>query len=99
MIFMFVIIQHGGKQYWAKEGDVLALEKIDGEIGKVIELDAILSKQADKLNTTKQIVKATIVEHYRDAKVISFKKIRRHHHERKKGHRQPVTSVKIGAFV
>lgn len=92
---MFVIVKHGGKQYWAEPGAILALEKIEGEIGDSIKLDVVASSKEDKLNLAAQSVSATITKHYRDDKVLIFKKKKRHHYERKKGHRQHVTQVKI----
>ncbi len=94
---MFVIVKHGGKQYWAEPGALLALEKIEGNPGDFVELEAIASEKAGKLDLSTGKIKAEIVKHYRDDKVIVFKKKRRHHYERKKGHRQHVTQVKIAA--
>jgi len=92
---MFVIVKHGGKQYWAEPGAVLALEKIEGEPGQTVELETVASSKSGKVELNASTVKAKIVKHYRDDKVIVFKKKRRHHYERKKGHRQHVTQVKI----
>jgi len=92
---MFVIVKHGGKQYWAEPGAVLALEKIEGNPGDIVELETVAKASAGKVDLAESKVKAEIVKHYRDDKVIVFKKKRRHHYERKKGHRQHVTQVKI----
>ena len=40
-------------------------------------------------------VTATVVEHGRGAKIIVFKKKRRKHYKRTKGHRQGYTTLKI----
>jgi large subunit ribosomal protein L21 len=40
-------------------------------------------------------VTATVVEHGRAAKIIVFKKKRRKHYKRTKGHRQGFTTLKI----
>ena len=43
-------------------------------------------------------VSATVVEHKRGAKVIIFKKKRRHNYRRKNGHRQAITVLRIDAI-
>lgn len=40
-------------------------------------------------------VRCTVVEHVKDAKVISFKKKRRKGYKRKQGHRQRLTVLKV----
>lgn len=92
---MFMILKHGGKQYWAQAGDLLSLEKIEEEAGSTVELEVIAKGDDAKLETKTETVKAEIVKHYRDKKVIIFKKIRRHHYSRKKGHKQHLTQVRI----
>ena len=39
---MYAVIQTGGKQYKVKEGETLKVEKLDIELGKTIDLDALL---------------------------------------------------------
>ena len=95
---MFVIVKHGGKQYWAESGAKLSLEKIDGEIGDSIKLEVVASGDGANIDTSSKMVNAKITKHYRDDKVLIFKKKRRHHYERKKGHRQHVTQVQIDSI-
>lgn len=94
---MSIIIKNGGKQYWAEPGSVIALEKISGEAGDVINLDTITTIKDGNINIVQGAIKATIIKHYKDDKVIIFKKKKRNHYERKKGHRQNLTQVKIEA--
>ncbi|MCL1902651.1 MAG: 50S ribosomal protein L21 [Alphaproteobacteria bacterium] len=91
----YAIFQTGGKQYRAKVGDILKLEKIKGE-GK-IEFDQVLMID-DKLgapNIDGAKVTGEIVEQTRADKILVFKKKRRHNYRRTKGHRQQLTVVKI----
>ncbi len=88
---MFIIVKHGGKQYWAEKGSILALEKINATEGEEISLSVIYKNGANE----KSEVKAKVLKQYKDKKVIIFKKKRRHHYERKKGHRQLLTNVLI----
>jgi len=98
---MFAVIQTGGKQYVVKEGDQLSVEKLDIEPGKTVLFDRVLLIEegektllgAPVLETA--VVKAQVVENYRDDKIIVFKKIRRKQYRRTRGHRQSLTKVAI----
>ena len=94
---MFAVIRTGGKQYKVASGDVIAVEKIDGDAGTKVELGEVLSA-GDKVGApllSGAKVLAEIVKQFRDDKVIIFKKRRRHNYRRKKGHRQYLTQIKI----
>ena len=92
---MFIIVKHGGKQYWAQKGTLLSLDKIEAEVGSKIELETIAEGASAKVETKNSKVQAEIIEHFRDKKLIVFKKNRRHHYSRKKGHKQHLTKVRI----
>ena len=89
---MFAVIRTGGKQYKVASGDVNAVEKLSGNPGDKVELSDVLMT-GNKLGGGS--VFAEVVRHFRDAKVIIFKKKRRHNYRRKKGHRQDLTEIKI----
>lgn len=94
---MFAVIRTGGKQYKVASGDVIAVEKLEGELGAKIELDEVLMAN-DKVGSPLLAgakVLAEVVNQFRDKKVIVFKKHRRHNYRRKKGHRQYLTEIKI----
>jgi large subunit ribosomal protein L21 len=98
---MFAVIQTGGKQYVVKEGDRLSVEKLDAETGQIVLFDRVLLIEDGK-NTLigtpileSAVVKAQIVENYKDDKIIVFKKIRRKQYRRTRGHRQQLTKVAI----
>ncbi len=96
---MFAIIKTGGKQYRVNEGDLLQVEKLEGEIGASVTFDQVLAA-GDKIGAPLvdgASVTAEIVAQGRDRKVIVFKKRRRQNSRRKNGHRQYVTTVKITA--
>lgn len=102
---MFAVIRTGGKQYRVQEGDVLHIEKLDAEEGKKIFFDEVLlieDGQNILIGTplvNKARVKAEVIEHFKDNKVIIFKKKRRKQYKKKKGHRQPLTAVKIEEII
>ena len=93
----FAIFQTGGKQYRAKVGDVLKLEKLAGDAASKIEFDHVLmigeNVGAPIIAGAKVI--AEILEQKRSDKIIVFKKKRRQNYRRTKGHRQQITVVKI----
>ena len=94
---MYAVIKTGGKQYKVATGDVVKIEKIAGEEGKEVIFNEVLA--LDETVGTPLVsgasVKALVVKQTKDAKVIIFKKKRRHNYRRKNGHRQFVTLVKI----
>ena len=98
---MFAVIRTGGKQYKVAKDDVISVEKLAAEPGATVELTEVLmigdgaevSNGAPLLDGAS--VSATVVEQTRGAKVIVFKKKRRHNYRRKKGHRQDLTVLRI----
>lgn len=94
---MYAVIKTGGKQYKVATGDVVKIEKIAGEEGKEVIFNEVLA--LDETVGTPLVagasVKALVVKQAKDAKVIIFKKKRRHNYRRKNGHRQFITIVKI----
>src|ERR1700746_2762367 len=98
---MFAVIRTGGKQYRVAKDDVISVEKLAAEPGATIELGEVLmiGEGAEVATGTPLIdgasVSATVVEQTRAAKIIVFKKKRRHNYRRKKGHRQNQTVLRI----
>jgi len=98
---MYAIVETGGKQYRAEQGDILEVEKLDGAVGATITLDKILliSGEAGTTIGTPTVVKAKvtgeILAQDRHAKIIVFKKKRRKNYRRTNGHRQSFTKLKI----
>ncbi len=96
---MFAIFKSGGKQYKAKAGDIIKLEKLEGEAGSVILLKDILMVGSNTVeigaDAAKGKVSAEIIEQGKGEKIIVFKKKRRHNYRRKNGHRQLLTTVRI----
>jgi large subunit ribosomal protein L21 len=98
---MYAVIKTGGKQYRVGEGDLLRVEKINGEIGEVVEFEEILMIANGErveigrpvLNDSKVV--GEIVEQGKGKKVIVFKSKRRKGYSKKQGHRQQYTVLKI----
>lgn len=99
---MFTIVEQGGSQFKVSEGDTLKVPFIaDVEEGKEITLDRVLLVSKDDAVTVGTPivagaeVKAEVVEHGKDKKVLIIKKKRRKDYRRKNGHRQDFTRIKI----
>jgi large subunit ribosomal protein L21 len=99
---MFAVIKTGGKQYKVAADDVFTVEKLDAEAGGEVTFDTVLMiGDGDGVTVGAPTVagagvRATVVEQMRGPKVINFKKRRRKHSsQRRKGHRQSLTKVKI----
>lgn len=97
---MYVIVEAGGKQYRVQEGDVLALDRLKGEEGQMIELGRVLLVGGETTTVGTPIVEgavvnAKILEHKRDKKKITFRYKNKSRYRVKKGHRQPITRIQI----
>jgi len=101
----YAIFATGGKQYQAIEGKTLAIEKIDGEAGSILEFDTVLFRKLDEgqFEIGKPFlsgkVTASIVKQTKDSKLIVFKFKRRQKVRVKNGHRQPKTIIRIENIV
>ncbi len=101
---MFAVIKTGGKQYKVAQDDILTVEKLPAAAGDKIVIGDVLmlvgkDDGSDAVVGTPFIegasVSAEVVEQTRGDKVIIFKKKRRQGYQRKKGHRQELTTIKI----
>ena len=94
------IIETGGKQYVATEGAVLTVEKLDSKDGK-ITFDSVLMTDDGSKSTlgaptvSGAKVTAEVVEEGRDDKVTVIRYRPKSRYFKKRGHRQPYTTVKI----
>ena len=91
---MFAVVRTGGKQYRVATDDKIIVEKIDGEAGASVQLEALMLGDAGSVKAGGKVT-AEIVAQTKGDKVIIFKKKRRHNYRRKNGHRQQLTVLKI----
>jgi large subunit ribosomal protein L21 len=100
---MYVIVQTGGKQYQAAEGDVLIIEKLDGEAGATVELDTVVMVcDGDKVKLGSPYVKGAkvtgeIVRQGKAKKINGFNYKAKKNERKRWGHRQPQTHLRITA--
>jgi large subunit ribosomal protein L21 len=98
---MYAVVETGGKQYRVAPGGVIAVERLPGSVGEVVELSRVLL--VGEGNTVKvgspvvagAKVRATIVGQARSPKVTVFKFRRRRKYRRKTGHRQHITRLRV----
>ncbi len=98
---MIAVVKTGGKQYKISEGDVIQVEKLDGDVGDTINLDKVLiCGEGDSVKVGTPYVKGCsvtceVTEQLKSKKIIVFKKHRRKNYRRKNGHRQLLTRLKV----
>jgi len=101
---MYAVIKTGGKQYRVQPGDVMVVEKLDGEPGANVAFgDVLMLGDGDAITLGEPTVagasvSATLVETRKGEKVKIFKKIRRQGYRRTKGHRQIETVLRVTAI-
>lgn len=102
---MFAVIKTGGKQYKVQEGDVLNVEKLNMEKEKKVTFDKVLliEDEGKTLIGTpfveNALVRAEVIENFKDKKILVFKKKRRKQYRRTRGHRQELTKIKIEEII
>ena len=101
---MYAVIRTGGKQYRVASGQVVKVERLDGEVGETIAFDQVLmvgdEQDGGELKIGAPLVEgaqvmAEVLEQGKAQKVIVFKKKRRKNYRRKRGHRQLQTVLRI----
>ncbi len=102
-LFMYAIIETGGKQYRAEEGKVIRVEKLPAEKGETVKFDRVLmfnngsEMQVGKPYLDSCSVEGKVVRSGRSKKITVFKFKRKKNYRRKQGHRQPYTEVLISS--
>ncbi len=98
---MDAVVRTGGKQYRVHEGSVLNVATLDVEPGSQVELSDVLlvsdngSVTVGEPTVDGAVVVADVVEHGKAKKVISFKYKAKVRYRRKRGHRQPFTTLEV----
>jgi large subunit ribosomal protein L21 len=99
----FAIIRTGGKQFTVEKGVTVRVPSLGTEVGSSVDLEVLALGEGSETRVGSTlgegaVVKATVVEHGRAAKIVVFKKKRRKHYKRTKGHRQGFTTLKIDSI-
>lgn len=98
---MYAVFRSGGKQYRAAKGDVLRVEKIDGDEGATVEFDEVLllgegsDIKVGSPTLAGSSVSAKVLRQGKGRKVSVVKFKRRQNYLRQGSHRQFYTEVEI----
>ena len=97
----FAIFETGGKQYKASASKIIEIEKLDVEVGKIIQFKNVLLLNDSKTteignpNVAGAIVEAKLLDNVKDRTVLIFHKRRRKHSRKMNGHRQRHSKIQI----
>jgi large subunit ribosomal protein L21 len=98
---MYAVIKTGGKQYRVQPGDLLVVEKLEGEPGAAVSFGEVLMLGDGEAVTVGApvvegaTVAATLIETRKGEKIKIFKKIRRQGYRRTRGHRQLESVLRV----
>ncbi len=97
----YAIFESGGKQYVAREGEQIDVDRMSLEPGKSVTFDQVLlAVDGKKVHVGTPLVtgakiKATVVEQVKGPKVIVFKYKPKQRYRVKQGHRQRYTRIEV----
>lgn len=101
----YAIVEDGGKQYKAIEGETIDVDRYSSEIGDQIDLDHVLlisdegEAAVGKPFVEGAKVQATVETHFKGPKIIVFKYKPRIRYRVKSGHRQKYTRLRINSIM
>ena len=98
---MNAIVKSGGKQFRVKAGDVVRVPLIEAEVGSDVVLEDVLQVSTGSAaligrpKVANAKVSATVLRHDRDRKILVYTYKRRKGYEKRRGHRQGFTEIRI----
>jgi large subunit ribosomal protein L21 len=98
---VYAVFRTGGKQYRARQGERVRIERLDAAVGDAVAFDQVLLVgEGAEIKVGAPLVaggkvEATVVSQGRDEKITIIKFRRRKHYKRTQGHRQAFTEVEI----
>ena len=100
---MYAILETGGKQYRVQPGDVIEVERLDGEVGSQVELGRVLMTGGDGESGPRfgaptvegARVMAEVIGQGKGEKITVFKYKPKVRYRHKTGHRQMLTRLRI----
>ena len=99
---MFAVLKTGGKQYKVAAGDILRVEKLAANAGDKVQFNEILmvGSTVGTPLVAGAGVQADVIDQIKGPKTINYvKRRRKHSSQRKKGHRQQLTLVRISEIL
>jgi large subunit ribosomal protein L21 len=99
---MYAVVKIGGRQYRVSEGDILFVDRQHPENNDSLAFEDVLmlNDEEEGINIGTPViegalVEATLLDQVKADKVIVFKKKRRKGYKKKRGHRQPLSQIRI----
>lgn len=97
---MYAIVKTGGKQYKVAEGDVIEVEKLEGEPGAAVSLAPVLlvdggSVTAGAEGLATVTVSGEVVAQTKGPKIVIHKFKNKTGYHKRQGHRQKLTKVLV----
>ncbi len=100
----YAIVEDGGKQYKAVEGDTIEVDHFPSEVGEEIDLEhVLLVADGDDISIGTPFiegvkVEATVVAQVKGRKIVVFKYKPKQRYRVKQGHRQKYTRLHIDSI-
>ena len=104
VLFVFAVIETGGKQYKVNEGDVIFIEKLEVEAGDKVTFKVLALSDGENFKVGAPYVEgatgeAEVVKNGKGKKIQILKYKSKKNEKKKIGHRQPYTKVQIAKIV
>ena len=102
---MYAIVQTGGRQFRLEPDATLEIPKIELEPGETVEFDQVLLVGGDdgitvgKPRIEGARVLAEVMVQGREKTIVVFHKKRRKRYQKRNGHRQPFTQIRVKEIV
>ncbi len=100
VLFVYAVIQTGGKQYKVQEGDIIFVEKLGVEANEKVSFDVVAISDDNGIKTGTPLVdgvkvSGTVLRNAKAKKIVVFKYKSKKNEKKKQGHRQPYSKVQI----
>lgn len=97
---MYAIAEISGKQYKVEAGKEIVVDRLEAEVGTELSFPVLLVNDDKQVNVGNPVikdvvVKAKVVSHVQDKKIVVFKYKAKKNERKKQGHRQPYTKIMI----
>ena len=101
---MYAIVRSGGRQHKVAVGDVLEVDRVQGEPGSTLSLPALLLVDGDSVTSEAKAlgnvnVTAEVVDHTKGPKIVILKYKNKTGYRKRMGHRQQLTQVRVTDIV
>ena len=102
---MYAVLKSGARQYRAKVGETILVDRLSAEVGQQLEMDKVLLiADGERVEVGQPTVEgakvlATVVAQEKGPKIRIFKYHPRKRYRRRAGHRQRYTRLRVDEIV